>query len=294
MTEGTSMRRLVSACVALALLSVPAASHAQRRKKQPPKPPTTAPAETEKEKEPQAPPAAEPATDPAATTSSTPTAQQAPSEKPAEPEAAAEAEEGKEKEATRAVFVSGDFAFTRVDLGGITDNLDFTRSAANGFLYGLATGLRFRDFRIGARWRVFDTTEFDMWSIGGSLGYGLPLRPLSPVFTVNVGYVWDQHVERGAISSSLPTGTVLEPDVALRGLLVGLDLNASYWVTKFLRLGAFIGTDFFFLSREKAPLPQSLFPIPAETRNLPLYSESGSGVSYTLNLGFRGAFDIGF
>lgn len=203
-------------------------------------------------------------------------------------------EDKEAKEATRAVFVSGDIAFARVDLGGISDNTSFDKTGANGLLYGLAAGLRFRDLRIGARWRVHSTTEFDMWSVGGSLGYGLPWRPLSPVFTAIVGYVWDQKIERGTFSSSLPNGTVLAPDVDLNGLLVGLDVNASYWVSTFLRLGVFLGTDFMFLSRNQAPLPSSIFPISDEFKNKPLYTESGSSIAYTLNIGLRGAFDVGF
>lgn len=205
-----------------------------------------------------------------------------------------EEHEKEEKEANRAVFVSGDIAFTRVDLGGISDNLSFDKPAANGLLYGFAAGLRFKDLRIGGRWRAFSTTEYDLWSIGGSIGYGLPLRPLSPVFTAIVGYVWDQKIERSAFSSSLPNGTVLAPDVDVNGLLLGLDVNASYWLSSFLRLGAFIGTDFMFLSRQQAALPGSIFPIPDDFKNKKLYTESGSGIAYTINIGLRGAFDIGF
>jgi hypothetical protein len=168
------------------------------------------------------------------------------------------------------------------------------KTGANGLLYGLAGGLRFRDLRIGARWRVHSTTEFDMWSVGGSIGYGLPLRPLTPIFTAIVGYVWDQKIERGTFSSSLPPGTVLPPDVDANGLLVGLDVNLAYWISSFLRLGAFIGTDFMFLSRQQAALPSTIFPITDEFKNKPLYSESGSSVAYTINLGLRGAFDVGF
>jgi hypothetical protein len=199
-----------------------------------------------------------------------------------------------EKESTRAVYVSGNIGFARVDLGGISDNTSFNRTAANGLLYGFSAGLRFHDLRIGGRWRVHSTTEFDMWSVGGELGYGLKLRPLSPVFTASVAYVWDQKIERGVFSSSLPTGTVLPPDVDLNGLLVGLDICASYWLSSFLRIGPFIGTDFMFLSRQKAALPSTLFPISDEFKSKPLYTESGSSIAYTLNIGLRGAFDVGF
>jgi hypothetical protein len=248
----------------------------------------TAPAKPDAKKDPTKPAPAEPTSaDPA------PAAAQPP-KKEGPVDAAKPDEEKEEKESPRAVFVSADLAFARVDLGGISDNTSFDKPAANGLLYGFAAGLRYKDLRIGGRWRVQSTTEFDRWSLGGSIGYGLPLRPLSPVFTATVGYVWDQKVERGVFSSSLPTGTVLAPDVDINGLLVGLDLNASYWLSSFLRVGAFIGTDFMFLSRQRAQLPATIFPINDEFRNKPLYTESGSSIAYTLNIGLRGAFDVGF
>ena len=204
-------------------------------------------------------------------------------------------DENKEEiESNRAVYVSANLAFARVDLGGISDNTSFDRTGANGLLYGLSAGLRYKDLRVGGRWRVHSTSEFDMWSLGGEIGYGLNWRPLSPVFTAAVGYVWDQKIERAVFSSSLPTGTVLAPDVDVNGLLVGLDVCASYWLSSFLRVGPFLGTDFMFLSRNKADLPSSIFPITDEFKNKPLYTESGSSIAYTLNIGLRGAFDVGF
>lgn len=219
---------------------------------------------------------------------------EAQTKKEAPVDAAKTDEEKPEQESKRAVFVSGDLAFTRVALGGISDNLSFDKPNANGLLYGLAAGIRFKDLRIGARWRVHSTTEFDMWSVGGSIGYGLPMRPLSPVFTAILGYVWDQKLDPATFRSSLPNGTILPPDVDVHGLLLGLDVNASYWLSNFLRIGAFIGTDFMFLTRTQAALPSSLFPITDEFKNKPLYTDSGSSVAYTLNVGIRGAFDIGF
>jgi hypothetical protein len=197
-------------------------------------------------------------------------------------------------ESKKAIYFSGDLGFTRSDLGGISDKTGFDRTVANGVLYGLSTGVRLNDLRFGGRWRVYDTTEFQLWTLALSAGYGLPLRPVSPVFSAHVGYVFDQHVEEALFRKALPPGTLLPPDIDLKGLLVGLDVNASYWVTKFFRLGAFIGADFMFLSREKASLPQSIFGVPAEFAANPLYTDSGSSVGLNVNFGLRGAFDIGF
>ena len=139
-----------------------------------------------------------------------------------------------------------------------------------------------------------DTTEFTLWTFAVSAGYGLPLRPVTPVFSAHVGYVFDQSIESGLFRNSLPPGNLLPPDIDVKGILAGVDANASSWVTKFLRLGAFIGADLMFLGRAKAPAPQSIFGPAPEAPNHPLYSESGSSVGLNVNVGLRGAFDIGF
>jgi hypothetical protein len=197
-------------------------------------------------------------------------------------------------EQPKAVYISGDLAFTRSDLGGLSDNTGLDRTVANGVLYGLSAGLRLKDFRFGARWRVYDTTEFALWSLAVSAGYGLPLRPVSPVFSAHLGYVWDQDIQSSLFRKSLPTGTVLPPDIDVKGILLGFDVNASYWVTRFVRLGAFVGADFMFLSREKASPPATIFGPSSEVEGNPLYSQSGSSIGLNVNLGLRGAFDIAF
>ena len=197
-------------------------------------------------------------------------------------------------ESAKAIYFSGDFAFTRSDLGLISDNTGFDKTGANGLLYGLSAGLRLRDVRLGARWRVYDTTESTLWSFALSAGYGLPIRPISPVFSAHVGYVFDQHIEEALYRRSLPPGTLMPPNIEMRGLLVGVDVNASYWVTQFLRIGAFIGADAMFLHRDQATLPRSIYGIPSEFASNPLYTGSGSSIGLNLNAGLRGAFDIAF
>lgn len=273
MLSALPRRCTVGACVAFALLST-APVFAQKSQ--------TKTTTTTKDKNKGAP---APAAAPAASASTA----EAPKEEKSDEE-----KEKDEKEPPRAIFFSGDIAFTRVDLGGIHDNTGFDRTAANGLLYGFAGGLRLKGLRFGARWRVFETTEYNLWSVAGSIGYGLPIKPLQPILSVNAGYVWDQKLNQSVFSSSLPPGTVLPPQVNVNGFLLGVDLNAAYWLTKFLRMGAFIGSDFMFLHRGQAALPASIFPIPEEFRQKPLYTGSGSGIAYTINIGLRGAFDIDF
>jgi hypothetical protein len=241
----------------------------------------------------------------AAAGTAAPTEEQQKAEEDKQAEEAKKAEEAKHeqeqkeldlsKESAKAVYFSGDIGFTRSDLGGLSDKTGFDRTVANGLLYGLSAGLRLKDLRLGARWRVYDTTEFALWTFALSAGYGLPIRPISPVFSAHVGYVFDQDLQASLFRKSLPDGTILPPDVDVKGLLAGVDVNASYWVTRFVRLGVFIGADLMFLNRSRADVPRTLFGNPpAETSALPLYADSGSSIGLNFNAGLRGAFDIAF
>jgi len=209
--------------------------------------------------------------------------------KPAEPAAVDDHQED-----LQAVYLSGDIGFTRADVGGLSDSTGFDKTGANGLLAGLGIGYRNRAFRFGARFRDASTTEYSLWSIMGEVGYGLKMRPLSPAFYVHAGYIFDTGVERGAISSKLPAGNVLTPDVDLNGVVVGAEVVASYWLTKFLRVGPFIGFDLTVLHRSQPPVPQSLFRVPDEVRNNALFGESGNGLGYMFNIGLRVTGDVGF
>jgi hypothetical protein len=196
-------------------------------------------------------------------------------------------------EAPRAVFFAADVAFTRSDLGMIVDDLSFDQTGANGTMYGVTGGYRTKSLRLGLRWRVYDTTEFDLWSFAVSVGYALPMRPITPIFSAHLGYVFDQRIERPIFKSSLPEGNIIPPNVDVKGVMLGIDANAAYWVTSFLRFGPFLGADLMVLHRAQAPLPQSLFGPTPDVNRLPLYTESGASLGLNLNIGIRGAFDVG-
>lgn len=205
-----------------------------------------------------------------------------------------EREGTKELDGKKAVYISLDLAFTRPDFGGFNDNTNLDKTGANGVLYGFGAGVRLNHLRLGARFRGLDTTEFTFWQLMAEVGWGFGLRPVSPAIYLHAGYTFDIGIERSAMASQLPQGNVLPPDVDVKGLVVGAEVNFAYYLAKLVRVGPFIGFDLLAVSRQKADLPQSIFPINEETRNNPLFKDSGSGLGYTLNIGMRGAFDVAF
>ena len=206
----------------------------------------------------------------------------------------AAAAEDAEQDDKRAIYLSSDLGYTRPDVGAISDNLAFDKTAANGFLGGLGIGYRFKALRLGARFRSATTTEFSLWSLMGEVGFGLPFRPITPIIFLHAGYMFDTGIERAVVASSLPAGNVLTPNIDLDGLVLGVEANVAYSVTKFFRVGPFLGLDMTFLHRSQPLPPQSLFPLTAETRTNALFGDSGSGVGYVINLGVRVTGDVAF
>lgn len=198
------------------------------------------------------------------------------------------------KEAAHAIYVSGDFAFTRADVGGLSDSTGFDKTGANGLAYGFAVGYRANHFRVGARFHANDTTEFNLWSVMAEVGYGFGFRPISPTIHLHGGYVFDTRIDRPVVARSLPQGNLLTPDVDIRGARVGVEVVGNVWLSETVRVGPFLGFDLLFLHRPKVDLPQSIYPTDDATRANPLFSGSGSGTGYIFNVGIRGTFDIGF
>lgn len=148
--------------------------------------------------------------------------------------------------------------------------------------------------RYGLRFGDTSTTQFSMWKALAEVGYTLSPRPLAPTVTGHVGWTFDQEIQPGAFQSSLPTGTVLAPNVDVSGPLVGVELGADYYAVPSARIGPYVGFDALFLHRPQAAHPMTLFPASSEALDKPLYTGSGSGIGYALTIGARGGFDIGF
>jgi hypothetical protein len=234
-------------------------------------------------------PAGTPATGPTSPTQTDAAVDTSAMKAPTDPAAA-----GHPMEQRRAIYISVDFGFARADVGGLSDNTNFDKTGANGILGGLGIGYRHNNLRIGGRFRDVSTTEFELWSLMGEIGYGFPMRPITPVIIVHAGYMFDSGIQRSVVAKSLPAGNVLTPNLGLDGAVVGAEVLGNIHLSQFLRIGPFIGFDLTWLHRKQVSLPQSIVPLTDDTKNNPLYTDSGSGVGYVFTLGIRGTGDIAF
>jgi hypothetical protein len=193
----------------------------------------------------------------------------------------------------RAVFIGIEGGLTRPDIGGLSDSTNFDKTAALGGLYGVDLGARFNKLLVGAVFRGDDTTEFNLWSLMAEVGYALPRRPLQPMFFLRVGYTWSTELEQSVYRSAIPQLNTLPPDVKVQGAIAGVEAVAMYWIAKEFGVGPFLGFDAQYYVRPQVDLPQSLITIPQEIKANPLYTDSGSAIGYTLNIGIRASLDLG-
>ena len=197
-------------------------------------------------------------------------------------------------EDTKAVYLTADLGFALPNIGAFSNKLAFDKTTSDGFLAGLGVGYRHKAFRGGFRFRATDTGQYTLWAMMGEIGWGLPLKPITPVILIHAGYMFNTNVERSAIASYLPSTNQLTPDISLNGLVLGGEIYGAYAVTKFFKVGPFIGFDLTFLHRAQPDLPQSTQPLGPETTQNALFGDSGHGVGFIFNVGLRVTGDVGF
>ncbi len=251
-----SMRALLSIAVAAIVVFAANDVQAQQKKKEAPK-------------------AAEPAPAP-------------PPPAPAPPPPPAE-----DKPDPRALVLTLDLGVGHADLGGLHDHLEFDKTAANGGVYGGGVGVRLNQLRFGARVRSADTTEFTLWSMLAEVGYSLRMRPFEPTFLLHAGWQWSTGMEPAVFRSAIPPLNTLPPDVRVHGPTLGLEAQGMYYPAKAVAVGPFLGFDVSFLSRPQVALPQSLVQLSSDIKQNPLYTDSGSGIAWSVQIGVRALLDLG-
>jgi hypothetical protein len=193
----------------------------------------------------------------------------------------------------KAIVVQIEGGVTRPDIGGLSDSTNLDKTAANGGLYGAQVGYRHDKLIYGLHFRGDATTEFTLWSLMAEIGYALPMRPFQLQFFGHLGYIWSVGMDRGTYASALPQLNTLPPDVSVKGGILGIEAVGMYWLARNVGLGPFLGFDVAYYSRPQVGLPQSLTTLPEDVRNNKLYTDSGSGLGYTISIGLRAALDLG-
>ena len=191
-----------------------------------------------------------------------------------ESETARQLEQAEREDAGRGlefVWVDLEGGYQYVALQGLHSNGLLDGSAlgdsGSGFALGAGAGVRVIFLTIGARFRLNQTSDWNLWTLGGEVGLHLPYGALEPSFTLGVGYAALANVG-GDAAAGLDTGAI---DVA--GVDARLGANLDYYINPLLSFGARGSVEVLALWRSSSPQPEAVSAATAA-----VYGRDGSGI----------------
>jgi hypothetical protein len=132
------------------------------------------------------------------------------------------------------VWLDAEFGFEHVGLK--TFNIDtnnftagFVASSSSGGVIGTGLGFRLVFVTLGARARVGFFEDWQLFSIGGELGFRIPIRNFEPHFAFGFGYTGMGDFG-GAVSGAADA-------ISIRGFYGRAGLGFDYFITRFFSLG---------------------------------------------------------
>jgi len=132
-----------------------------------------------------------------------------------------------------------------------------------GLVAGAGAGVRLVFLTLGARFRYAPLPDSKLWSLGVEAGLHAPFGAFEPYATLGAGYV--------------SVGSLPGPDeVAIRGFDARLGGGLDIYLTNMFSIGANIGADLLFLSREHH------CTIPLKQGATGFYCQSGSSTGGAL------------
>jgi hypothetical protein len=147
---------------------------------------------------------------------------------------------------------------------GLVDGSD-VKSKGAGMAYGAGLGVRYLAFTVGARFRLGNFSDWQLWTLDAEAGMHIPLGRLEPYFTFAAGYA-----SLGAFDKNLPVVPKNAHGLDLRAA-VGVD----YYLTNSFSIGGNVSGDFLYLSRSSSNT--FLLPVGAPPVD-PTYNKDGSGI----------------
>lgn len=127
-----------------------------------------------------------------------------------------------------------------VDAAVVADN-------GSAFAFGAGAGVRLVFITLGARFRVAQFTDWDLWTLNGEIGLHVPLGVLEPSFTFGAGYA-----SLGAFDLNNAAGFSAD-GVDVSGFNARAGAALDWYVNPLLSVGAHSSFDLLVLYRDAAP-----------------------------------------
>lgn len=118
----------------------------------------------------------------------------------------------------------------------------FIEQSANGPVIGAGVGARLLFITVGARGRLGLLNNWQFFTVGGEVGFHIPIGRLEPRFSLGGGYAavgsFDQVVTGG-----------VQPDISIRGFYARAGGGMDYFITNIFSIGASVSWEFTALTR---------------------------------------------
>lgn len=223
------------------------------------------------------PPSAPPAAPPLTTGGLTPPAAIQP--RPGETETLQRLEEAEREDSGRGlefVWVNVEAGYEYLALQSFRDDAlldgEVIGDDGSAFVVGAGAGVRLVFVRLGARFRLAQLGDWDIWTLNGEVGVHYPMGSLEPSFTLGAGY---------AALSAQGGGSAAGPgDLEASGFDVRLGAALDWYLNPLLSLGAQSSFELLALHRDGSSATSSA----ADPELAELYASDGDGLGFGVTL----------
>ena len=118
------------------------------------------------------------------------------------------------------------------------------KTSQTGLMYGAGLGLRLVFITLGARFRLGQFSEWDIWTLNGELGIHIPLGAVEPYFTFGGGYA-----SMGAFDGNNLGGSLSSEDVDIKGYDIRGGFGIDVYVSSTFSIGANLTGEMLVLTR---------------------------------------------
>lgn len=114
------------------------------------------------------------------------------------------------------------------------------KTTQTGMLFGAGLGVRLLVFTVGARFRLGNFSDWQLWTLDAEGGLRIPIGSLEPYVNLAAGYA-----ALGSFSTSAPTAS----KASVKGFNVRIGVGLDYYVSNTFSVGGNLSGDLLFLSR---------------------------------------------
>jgi opacity protein-like surface antigen len=147
------------------------------------------------------------------------------------------------------------------------------KSKQNGLLFGAGAGIRLFVLTLGARFRLGNFDNSQLWTLGAEAGLHLPMGRVEPYFTAGVGYA-----SLGAFDVKKSTIDLEGAGVDIHGWNARVGFGLDVYVTNVVSLGANLTGDALFLTRPGVDASKLASGNPDVKSAEDVYAKDGSSI----------------